>query len=189
MAERVTVDLEFTPNPNSLKYITHPPLLEKGAINFKDKESVGGRSPLADILFALEGVQAVMVGQNFVTVNIASFDRLTELNDEIMAALKSFLESGVKAVSVEIQIESQSPSYSSLSEIEKKIVEILDKEIRPSVAMDGGDITFEKYEDGILFLHMKGACAGCPSSTMTFKMGIENRIRQIIPDLIDVVAV
>ena len=189
MAERVTVDLEFTPNPNSLKYITNPALLEKGAINFKDKASVQGRSPLADILFNLEGVQAVMVGQNFVTVNIASFDRLTELNDEIMAALKAFLESGQKAVTVEIQIESQSHSYGSLTEIEKKIVEILDKEIRPSVAMDGGDITFEKYEDGILFLQMKGACAGCPSSTMTLKMGIENRIRQIIPDLIDVVAV
>jgi Fe-S cluster biogenesis protein NfuA len=106
-----------------------------------------------------------------------------------MAALKAFLESGQKAVSVEIQTESQSPSYGSLTEIEKKIVEILDKEIRPSVAMDGGDITFEKYEDGILFLHMKGACAGCPSSTMTLKMGIENRIRQVVPDLIDVVAV
>ena len=190
MNDSITVDLEFTPNPNSLKYVTSPPLLDKGAINFKDQASVKDRSPLADELFALSGVQSVMVGQNFVTVNIASFDRLTELNDEIMVVVKGFLESGRKAVTTEINPESDHASLpGGLSEIEKQIVEILDKEIRPSVAMDGGDITFEKYEDGILFLHMKGACAGCPSSTLTLKMGIENRIRQIVPDLIDVVAI
>lgn len=190
MTDKVTVDLEFTPNPNSLKYITNPPLLEKGAINFKDLASVGGKSPLADKLFALDGVTGVMVGQNFVTVTIASFERLTELNDEIMATVKKFLESGEKAVLIEVTAESgHSPLREGLSDDEKKIIEILDKEIRPSVAMDGGDITFEKYEDGILFLHMKGACAGCPSSTLTLKMGIENRLRQVLPDLIEIVPV
>src|SRR4051812_27901840 len=169
--ERITVDLEFTPNPNSLKYITSPALLEKGAINFKDVDSVQNRSPLADQIFSLDGVQSVMIGQNFVTVNIASFDRLTELNDEIMATVKKFLESGEKAVTGELFSDSDhSSTPQGLTDVEKKIIEILDKEIRPSVAMDGGDITFEKYEDGILFLHMKGACAGCPSSTLTLKM-------------------
>jgi len=191
MTDRVTVDLEFTPNPNSLKYITNPPLLEKGAANFKDASAAKGKAPLAERLFGLNGVTGVMVGQNFVTVTIASFDRLTELNDDIMACIKKFLESGEKAITAEIStVESDhATKRENLTEIEKQIVEVLDKEIRPSVAMDGGDITFEKYEDGILFLHMKGACAGCPSSTMTLKMGIENRIRQFVPDLIEVVPV
>ena len=190
MTNRVTVDLEFTPNPNSLKYITNAVLIEKGAIQFKDKESVKGRSPLADVLFSLEGVQGVMVGNNFVTISIASFDRLTELNDEVMAEIKKFIESGAKAVTVEITLDSgHSANKGDLSDVEKQIIEILDKDIRPSVAMDGGDITFEKYEDGILFLQMKGSCAGCPSSRMTLKMGIENRLRQVIPDLIEVVSI
>lgn len=191
MTDRVTVDLEFTPNPNSLKYITNPPLLEKGAANFKDLAAAKGKSPLAEKLFALEGVNGVMVGQNFVTVTIATFDRLTELNDEIMAEVKRFLESGERAITAALETldSGHSTKREDLSEVEKQIVEILDKEIRPSVAMDGGDITFEKYEDGILFLQMKGSCAGCPSSTMTLKMGIENRLRQVIPDLIEVVSI
>ncbi|MEZ4815103.1 MAG: NifU family protein [Bdellovibrionota bacterium] len=191
MTDRVTVDLEFTPNPNSLKYITNPPLIEKGGANFKNLEAAKGKSPLAEKLFALEGVNSVMVAQNFVTVSIASFDRLTELNDEIMAEVKKFLESGEKAITADIETldSGHSTQRQDLTDVEKTIVEILDKEIRPSVAMDGGDITFEKYEDGILFLQMKGSCAGCPSSTMTLKMGIENRLRQIIPDLIEVVSI
>lgn len=191
MTDRITVDLEFTPNPNSLKYITNPPLMEKGAANFKDLASAKDKSPLAEKLFALNGVTAVMVGPNFVTVTIASFDRLTDLNDEIMATVKAFLGSGEKAITADMSVldSGHSTKREDLSEIEKKIVEVLDKEIRPNVAMDGGDITFEKYEDGILFLQMKGSCAGCPSSTMTLKMGIENRVRQVVPELIEVVSV
>ncbi len=189
--DRVTVDLEFTPNPNSLKYLTNPPLLEKGAATFKDASMAKGKSPLAEKLFALDGVNAVMIAQNFVTVTIASFDRLTELNDEIMHTVKDFLDSGEKAITADMSVLDQGHAAKSegLTDVEKTIVEILDKEIRPSVAMDGGDITFEKYEDGILFLQMRGSCAGCPSSTMTLKMGIENRLRQVIPDLIEVVSI
>jgi Fe-S cluster biogenesis protein NfuA len=183
----ITVDLEFTPNPNSLKYLTNPAILEAGAINFKDKDSVEGNSPLAEKLFELEGIVAVMIGVNFVTVTLENHDRLTELNDEVIAEIKSFIKSGVPAVSAEAL--KSDFNKENLSDIEKKIVDILDKEIRPSVAMDGGDITFERYESGILFLAMKGACAGCPSSSATLKLGIENRLRQEIPELVEVVSV
>ncbi|MEZ4815334.1 MAG: NifU family protein [Bdellovibrionota bacterium] len=187
LIDDVTVDLEFTPNPNSLKYLTNPALMDAGAANFKDAAAVNGNSPLADLLFKLEGIVSVMIGNNFVTVTLVNHDRLTELNDEVISTIKDFIKSGEQAVKPEAL--KSDVNRENLSDIEKKIIDILDKEIRPSVAMDGGDITFEKYEDGILFLAMKGACSGCPSSTATLKMGIENRLRQEIPELVEVISI
>ncbi len=181
------VELEFTPNPNTLKYTTSVPLLLAGAVNFIKAEDATGKSPLAEKLFALNGVNAVMVGKTFVTVTLTNQDDLAELNDRILDTVKNFLASGEKAVFMEAV---EAPrSERKLSDIEAKIVEILEKDIRPAVAMDGGDITFEKFEDGIVFLQMKGSCAGCPSSTATLKMGIENRLREAIPEVTEVMAI
>lgn len=184
----ISVELEFTPNPNTLKYVTNVSLLLSGAVNFKTIEETVDRSALAEKVFRLGGISAVMVGKNFITVTLSDQDSLTELNDRIIDAMRSFLASGEAAVRLDA-IPSQESSLEGRTEIEQKIIKILDEDIRPAVAMDGGDITFEKYQDGIVFLHMKGSCAGCPSSTATLKMGIENRLRSAIPEVQEVVSV
>jgi Fe-S cluster biogenesis protein NfuA len=185
--EAITVDLEFTPNPNSLKYVTSVTLLEKGVLSYAKVEDAEGRSNLALDLFALDGVAGVMIGKNFVTVTLASQDGLTQVNDAIIATIKTFMASG-KPVA-EAAAFAVTSTGAATTDVEKKIVEILERDIRPAVAMDGGDITFDRYQDGIVFLQMKGACAGCPSSTLTLKMGIENRLREAIPEIIEVVSV
>ncbi len=186
--ENFHVELEFTPNPNTLKYSTSVPLLLAGASNFLSKAEAETRSPLAKRLFDLTGVSAVMVGKTFVTVTLSNQEDLAELNDRIIDTIKGFLKSGEKAVLMDEVVESNKPDR-TYTEIESKIIEILDKDIRPAVAMDGGDITFEKFEDGIVFLQMKGSCAGCPSSTATLKMGIENRLKEAIPEVTEVVSI
>jgi Fe-S cluster biogenesis protein NfuA len=183
-----SVELEFTPNPNTLKYVTNAAFLLAGAQNFANAQSAQGKSPLAEKLFALEGVGAVMVGKNFVTVALEDQDKLTELNDQIIETIKAFMASGEKAVHLDA-LQGSGEGSVPTNEIERKIVEILDQDVRPAVAMDGGDITFDRFEDGIVFLQLKGACAGCPSSTATLKMGIENRLKEAIPEVTEVVSV
>ncbi len=183
------VDLEFTPNPNTLKYTTSAKLLEVGAANFKNPEMATGKSELAEALFGLKDISAVMVGKNFVTVTLADQDALTELNEKIIDTIKTFLKSGKPAVNLDALKSASNANAQATGDIEEKIIQILNDEIRPAVAMDGGDITFEKYQDGVVFLHMQGSCSGCPSSTATLKMGIENRLRDVIPEIVEVVAV
>jgi Fe-S cluster biogenesis protein NfuA len=186
----VSVDLEFTPNPNTLKYVTNVNFLQVGAQNFPKPETAAGKAPLAEELFKIGGIAGVMIGKNFVTVTLSDQDSLTELNDKIIDTVKNFALSGRSAVNPEALKEAHSAvSSGSASEIEQKIIKILDEEIRPAVAMDGGDITFEKYEDGLVFLHMKGSCSGCPSSTATLKLGIENRLRDAVPEIVEVIPV
>ena len=184
-----TVDLEFTPNPNTLKYTANANFFAVGAYNFKTKESALGKSLIAEKLFDLKGIESIMVGRNFVTVTLGDHDSLTDLNDQVISTIQKFLESGENAVDTDAMAKVVNEAHANLTDIEKHIVKILDEEIRPSVAMDGGDITFEKFEDGIVFLHMKGSCAGCPSSTATLKLGIENRLKDAIPEVLEVVAV
>jgi len=165
-------------------------LLLAGAHSFKSLEEAQGKSDLAVELFQLNDIAAVMVGKNFVTVTLSNQDSLTELNDKIIDTMKTFFVSGKPAVNISAVTDSHAEkSASGGTDAETKIMEILDQEIRPQVAMDGGDITFEKFEDGIVFLHMKGSCAGCPSSTATLKMGIENRLKDAIPEVKEVVAI
>lgn len=184
----IQVDLEFTPNPNTLKYVPSVPLLLAGAFSFKNREAAEGKSPLAIKLFDLGGISAVMVAKAFVTVTLATQDSLTELNDSIIETIKKHMISGDKTMLVEA-LESSSDHGAATGDIPSRIIKILDDEIRPAVAMDGGDITFERFDEGIVYVHMKGACAGCPSSTATLKMGIENRLREAIPEVLEVVAI
>lgn len=183
-----SVELEFTPNPNTLKYTTEATFLLAGAKNFQNAEEAQGKAPLAEKLFGLDGVSAIMVGKNFVTVTLADQDRLTELNDEIIETIKKFLASGEKAVLLDA-FKSSTENKVARNDTEAKIIEILDNDVRPAVAMDGGDITFDRFEDGIVFLELKGACAGCPSSTATLKMGIENRLKEAVPEVVEVVSI
>lgn len=181
---QVYVSLEFTPNPNTLKYSVNRQLLEKGAANFTRREDAEKRSPLAARLFAVDGISGVMVGRDFVTVTKSEDGDWDAVHKNASSIIETHLTEGEPVVT---QLEAEASSEGTADE--QKIRELLDNEIRPAVAMDGGDITFEKYEDGVVYLHMRGACAGCPSSTMTLKMGIETRLREVLPDLKEVVQV
>jgi Fe-S cluster biogenesis protein NfuA len=182
----VYVSLEFTPNPNTLKYSVNRQILSQGAVNFVTKEDAEARSPLAAQLFAVPGICGVMIGKDFVTVT------KTEEGDwDVVHKSSSSIIEKVLSQNEGVLIEgAQLPAHKGgESEIEKKIREILDQEVRPAVAMDGGDITFEKYEDGVVYLYLQGACSGCPSSTATLKMGIETRLKRDIPEIIEVVSI
>ena len=172
-----------TPNPRSVKFLTDRTLLPVGSCDFRDREAAS-RSPLAMQLFDLESVEGVFICQNFVTVTAKSDDRWMELSPLIVRRMREFLESGQPIVTGELD------SHGAESgEVERRVKEILDTQIRPAVAMDGGDIMFVAFHDGIVQLRMSGACGGCPSSTATLKAGIEARLRHFIPEVHAVEAV
>lgn len=183
----VYVSLEFTPNPNTLKYSVNRNLLEKGAANFTKKADAEQRSPLAVKLFGVPGICGVMIGKNFVTVTKTEEGDWDVVHKNTSSIIESHLNKN------EPLLTGAAPSdeghKGGQTEIETKIREILDNEIRPAVAMDGGDITFEKYESGVVYLFLQGSCAGCPSSTATLKMGIETRLKEAIPEVREVVSV
>jgi hypothetical protein len=182
----VYVNLEFTPNPNTLKYSVNRTLLEKGAVNITTQKEAEERSPLAAKLFAVSGICGVMIGKDFVTVTKAEDGDWDVVHKSSSSVIESHLrENGVVVIESTIQDAHKGGN----TEVEQKIRDILDREIRPAVAMDGGDITFEKFENGIVYLFLQGSCSGCPSSTATLKGGIESRLKKEIPEVIEVVSV
>jgi Fe-S cluster biogenesis protein NfuA len=187
----VYVSLEFTPNPNTLKYSVNRELLARGAANFTRAEQAKS-SPLAAKLFGVPGIAGVMIGKNFVTVTKAEDGDWENVHRSCSTIIEQHLASGEKVLDEELETSSERSSGAHApadGKIVRKIREILDNEIRPAVAMDGGDITFEKFENGVVYLYMQGSCSGCPSSTMTLKMGIETRLREAIPEVQEVVSV
>jgi len=182
----VYVSLEFTPNPNTLKYSVNRQLLTKGAVNFTKKEDALSRSKLAAKLFDVSGISGVMIGSNFVTVTKSDSGDWDSVHKSSSDIIEKHLVNNEVVVEEGGQLEAHKGGS---TEVENRIRDILDTEIRPAVAMDGGDITFEKYENGVVYLFMQGSCAGCPSSTATLKQGIETRLRDAIPEITEVVAV
>lgn len=183
----VNIQLEWTPNPSTLKYVVDRKLLPVGAFNFTTKEMAREKSPLALKLMDISGVVGVMVGSNFVTVTKGDEGEWDELNDSVMSALDTHLTANEPVVHESALTTSEQGG--GAGPISDKIREILDNEIRPAVMQDGGDITLDRFEDGVVYLSMRGSCSGCPSSTMTLKMGIESRLRELIPEVVEVVAV
>ena len=181
----VEINLEFTPNPNTLKYALNRQILVTGTENYTSKAEAEKYSPLATKLFELEEISGVMIGATFITVTLSNLDNLRELNKSIIRTLKSHLESG----EIICHPRPEDECRGEHSETALRIKEIINEEIRPAVAMDGGDITFERFENGIVYLNMIGACSGCPSSTMTLKMGIQNRLQDEIPEVQDVLPI
>ena len=184
------INAEITPNPNTLKFNVGRVLVESGSLNFPDKEKAGGVL-LAETLFNIENVLGVMVGHDFVTVTKRPEAHWPALVQPIIEKLKVLLSSGQALLPTGSQgANTASEGHAGPnSEIEQKIRAILDAEIRPAVAMDGGDITFYGYENGIVTLHLQGSCSSCPSAIMTLKMGVENRLKALIPEVKEVVQV
>jgi Thioredoxin-like proteins and domains len=183
----VNIQLEWTPNPSTLKYVVDRTLVPRGALNFTSPEAASARSPLASKLMGIEGVSGVMLGSNFVTVTKGEAGEWDILNDAVMATLDAHL--GANEPVVAPGALEEMGATASGTELEDRIRQILDLEIRPAVMQDGGDITLDRFENGVVYLHMRGSCSGCPSSTMTLKMGIENRLREVVPEVVEVVPV
>lgn len=185
MTEPLQIAAEITPNPNTLKFVVNRPLLSFGSRNYLKKEDVTD-SPLAADLFEIGQVASVMVGTDFVTITKTPEADWQEVGPYVVQHLRAFFDSGQEAIAKNASVSAHAESR---SDIEKKIVEILDNEIRPAVARDGGDIVFYGYDDGVVKLHLQGACSSCPSSILTLKMGIENRLKMVIPEIKEVLQV
>ena len=183
------ITAEITPNPNTLKFNIGTTLVETGSVNFTDAAKAKGVL-LAETLFGLENVLGVMIGQTFVTVTKRPEASWQTMAEPIIQTLKDLIASG-KALLPAGYAPAAGPeaAHGANGDIERRIREILDAEIRPAVAMDGGDITFYGYDNGIVTLHLQGSCSSCPSSVLTLKMGVENRLKSLIPEVREVVQV
>lgn len=179
------IQTEQTPNPATLKFLPGRMVLASGSANFAEAESAG-RSPLAVKLFQIQGVTGVFLGHDFITVTKGDDGDWYTLKPQILGVIMEFLSSGQAAVIAE---EAGSTEAGDDSEIVIQIKELLETRVRPAVAQDGGDIVYHGYEDGIVSVHLQGSCAGCPSSTATLKMGIENMLKHYIPEIREVRAV
>jgi Fe-S cluster biogenesis protein NfuA len=178
---------EITPNPASLKFVVQGKRLIKGrGYDYPDQQSAGG-SPLAQAIFALGFSKGVFVGPDFITVTKGEGNTWEEIIPGVKNELKNFLDSGKEAVFDEP--ENNEEISADDSEIVAKIKQLLEQNIRPAVAMDGGDVVFESFTDGIVKLQMRGSCSGCPSSVMTLKMGIEGLLTRMIPEVKQVEAI
>lgn len=184
------IQTEQTPNPASLKFLPGCEVLGAGTAEFKTREDAAKASPLAERLFGYDGVAGVFLGSDFVTVTKADSANWLTLKTLILGALMEHFSAGLPVMKDEaVGVTRASSASSEDSDVVRQIKEILDTRVRPAVAADGGDIEFDSFEDGVVFLHMRGACAGCPSSTMTLKAGIENLLKHFVPEVNEVRAV
>ena len=179
------IQTEETPNPNTLKFIPGVQVLDENTIEFKDKDSAKV-SNLANLIFKINGVDRVFLASEFVSVTKTQDLNWEVLKPLILTAIMDHYASGKKVI--EENKNNTKTTTADDTEVVKQIKELIDQRVRPAVAMDGGDITFCSFEDGVVTLQMKGACAGCPSSTATLKMGIENMLRHYIPEVVEVKA-
>ena len=178
------IDTLPTPNPDALMFKVETPLVERGTYEYGSAERAEN-SPLARRLFALEGVSLVLVTSRFVTVNKHSRD-WPELVPEVKSVLRAHLESGEPAVAEDAKLQAVDTS----SELARQVVELIDEEIRPALAQDGGDCQFVGLtDDNVVQVRLIGACSSCPSATATLALGIERLIVEEFPDVEGVIQV
>ena len=180
------IQTESTPNPATLKFIPGRAVMTAGTADFPNLASAE-RSPLAARLFGIEGVNGVFLGSDFVTVTKAADKEWHLIKPAILGVIMEHFTAGLPVIRE--AADAPSATESEDDEIVTQIKELLDTRVRPAVAQDGGDIIFQGFEDGIVYLHMQGSCSGCPSSTATLKAGIENMLRHYIPEVVEVRAV
>ncbi|MDO5369713.1 NifU family protein [Paracoccus sp. (in: a-proteobacteria)] len=181
------IQTETTPNPATLKFLPGETVLGSGTADFPDAGRAAA-SPLAQRIFAVPGVAGVFLGSDFVTVTKSDAAIWDQIKPSILGAIMDHYQSGdtVLAQSQVAASGGHAAHDGPDAEIVGQIKELLDTRVRPAVAQDGGDITFHGFDRGVVYLHMQGACAGCPSSTLTLKMGIENLLRHYIPEVTEV---
>jgi Fe-S cluster biogenesis protein NfuA len=184
----VFIQTEQTPNPATLKFLPGRDVAAPGTANFPNPGSAE-RSPLAQRLFQVEGVTGVFFGADFVTVTKQEEKEWYLLKPAILGVIMEHFTAGHPVLLDAAQEAEEDPVSEEDSEVVAQIKELLDTRVRPAVAQDGGDIIFRGFDQGVVLLHMQGACAGCPASTATLKMGIENMLRHYIPEVVEVRAV
>ena len=186
------IQTEVTPNPATLKFLPGKVVLEEGTADFRDADTAEQASPLAGRLFRIPGVTGVFYGYDFITVTKDGAE-WQHLKPAILGTIMEHFMSGAPVMAAAAGDPALQDEGEFFDEADESIVatikELLDTRVRPAVAQDGGDITFKGYRDGRVYLHMKGACAGCPSSTATLKYGIQNLLRHFIPEIQEVEAV
>jgi Fe-S cluster biogenesis protein NfuA len=189
----ITVRAESTPNPQTMRFSSSVPLTETPADFKSAKETL--TAPLARKIFGFPWTAGVYIGRDFVTVTKQDWVDWETLAEPLSGLIAEHLERGEPVMTNQTAAASakRAPAATATQghadeTAEETIKRILEDEIRPAVAMDGGDITFSRYEDGIVYLLMQGSCAGCPSSTMTLKMGIETRLKEVLPEIREVVS-
>ena len=176
------IETESTPNPSTLKFLPGRTVMSAGTLDIRD-EKAAQQSPLARALFAIDGVTGVFYGFDFVSVTKASGE-WQHLKPAILGALMEHFVSGMPLVeaAADGEAEDEDEFYDADDEnTVDTIKDLLETRVRPAVAGDGGDITFRGFKDGVVYLHMRGACSGCPSSTATLKHGIENLLKHFVP--------
>lgn len=176
------IQTEDTPNPSTLKFIPGIEVMAQGTMHFS---AIGdaSSSPLARRLFAVEGVSSVFLGSDFVSITKDDSREWFTIKPGVLAAIMEHYASGMPVME---SAGEDAADDSDDDETVQQIKHLLDTRVRPAVAMDGGDIVFKSFEEGVVTLYMRGACQGCPSSTATLKMGIENMLRHYIPEVQEV---
>ena len=175
------IQTEKTPNPATLKFLPGQTVAAYGVAEFKSAEETS-RAPLAQRLFKLQGVSGVMFGNDFVSVSKADDTDWSMLKPMILAALMEHFSTGQPVMLEPEKVEDAGED----DEVSAQIRQLITTRVRPAVMMDGGDIVFDRFDNGVVYLRMRGACSGCPSSTETLKMGIENMLKHYVPDVIEV---
>jgi len=184
------IQTEATPNPATLKFIPGRTVLDTGTMEFANRDAAA-RSPLAERLFAVQGVTSVFYGYDFITVTKDASD-WQHLKPAILGAIMEHYMSGAPLLADgtvgndEAHDEEDEFFDEADAETVDTIKDLIETRVRPAVANDGGDITFRGFKDGIVYLNMKGACAGCPSSTATLQHGIQNLLKHFVPDVVEV---
>lgn len=182
------IQTEQTPNPASLKFIPGCEVLGTGTAEFTSAADAQDASPLAAQLFKVDGVAGVFLGGDFITVSKSDALPWPALKPLILGVIMEHFTKGLPVLSHESAAAAPRAHSASAddSDVVRQIKELLDTRIRPAVAADGGDVVFFDFDDGVVYLQMRGACAGCPSSTMTLKAGIENLLKHFIPEVREV---
>ena len=179
------IQTETTPNPATLKFLPGRSVLGDGTLDMRDK-SEAVHSPLAQRLFAVDGVTGVFFGSDFITVTKGAGE-WPQLKPAILGAIMEHFMSGAPVVTGSETAGAGNEFFDAKdAETVATIKELIETRVRPAVANDGGDITFRGFKDGVVYLAMKGSCSGCPSSTATLRHGIQNLLRHFVPDVVEV---
>ena len=180
------IQTEQTPNPQTLKFLPGRVVMNEGTAFYKNNDEVSD-SPFAKRLFAVDGVNGVFFGSDFITITKSDKLDWQVMKPILLGAIMDHFNSDEDTIVIDkINQKFKAEENTNDSDVVKQIKELLDTRVRPAVAMDGGDIVYDSFEDGIVYLQMQGACSGCPSSTATLKMGIENMLKHYVPEVIEV---
>jgi NFU1 iron-sulfur cluster scaffold homolog, mitochondrial len=177
------VQTEVTPNPNSLKFLPGKKVSNSGPYEITKKEDT--QNVLVRNILSVNGVEGIFLGEDFISVNKNDLTKWDDVKHIVISLINDFYSEGKEFV-IDENLDEKNLN---LSEIEQKIVKILDQKIRPAVARDGGDIKFKEFKDGIVKVQLQGSCSGCPSSTMTLKQGVQNLLCHYLPEVKEVVAI